>query len=198
MKPVVGNLYDKYRTCNPLARVLMGRFLRTVSDLARSTGAESVLEVGCGEGHLSQYLFQQLTPKRFAACDVSLERVEASISPSIELREASVYALPYADCSFDLVVCCEVLEHLEFPESALEEIARVARNWALFSTPNEPFFRGMNLLRGAYLSSLGNTPGHLQHFGPASLRALVEERFVVSDTHTPFPWIVVLAQRSHT
>lgn len=175
----------------------MQRFLRTVGELARSTAAQSVLEVGCGEGHLSRYLFQQLAPKHFAACDLSLERVEASMRRDIELREASVYALPYEDCSFDLVVCCEVLEHLEFPDRALEQIARVTRKWALFSTPNEPFFRGMNLLRGAYLGSLGNTPGHLQHFSPASLTALVRDRFVVSDTRTPFPWIVVLAQRSH-
>jgi len=195
---VVGNLYDKYRTRNPLARVLMRRFLRTVAELTRGTAAQSVLEVGCGEGHLTQYLFQQLAPMHFAACDLSLERVEPSISRSIELCEASVYTLPYAARSFDLVVCCEVLEHLEFPERAVQEIARVSRQWALFSTPNEPFFRGMNLLRGAYLGSLGNTPGHLQHFSPASLRALVRETFVVSNMQTPFPWVVVLAQRSHT
>lgn len=197
MRPVVGNLYDKYRTKNPLARLLMRRFLRTVGALAHSTKAQSVLEVGCGEGRLSQYLFQQLEPKHFAACDLSLERVDPSISREIELREASVYELPYADRSFDLVVCCEVLEHLETPERAVLEIARVARRWALFSTPNEPFFRGMNLLRGAYLRSFGNTPGHLQHFSPASLRALVRNRFLVSATQTPFPWVVVLARRSH-
>lgn len=195
MTSPVGNVYDKYGTRNVIARVLMQRFLATVAELSLPTKPERVLEVGCGEGHLVQHLFEVLKPKQAAACDLSLERVSPVCDRRIEFRTASVYELPYADAAFDLVVCCEVLEHLRDPERALKELKRVTRRWALLSTPNEPLFRGMNLLRGAYLSRWGNTPGHVQHFSPRRLADLVSADFRVEALRKPLPWIVILAER---
>lgn len=196
MNQPVGNLYDKYGTRNPIARRLMRDFLATVTELALHTAPGRVLEVGCGEGHLSQHLFEAVRPRRAAACDVSLDRVSPACDPRIEFVTASAYDLPYPDSTFDLVICCEVLEHLEEPARALAEIHRVGSRWAVLSTPNEPIFRGLNLLRGAHLSRLGNTPGHVQHFSPASLRRLVSSRFRVTEQRLPLPWIVLLAERT--
>lgn len=197
MTPPVGNLYDKYGTRNPIARRLMHRFLGTVTQLAQSTEPSRVLEVGCGEGMLTQHLFERLQPKHFAACDLSLDRLASHCDPRIEFSKASIYDLPYADASFDLVVCCEVLEHLEHPDRALVELHRVSSRFALLSTPNEPLFRGLNVLRGAYLSRLGNTPGHIQHFDLKSLSTLVEARFRVTMSRRPIPWVVLLAEHLH-
>ena len=113
----------------------------------------------------------------------------------IELREASIYALPFEDASFDLVVCCEVLEHLGEPERGLAEVARVARRGVVVSTPREPLWRAMNMMRGKYLRDLGNTPGHVQHFSRRGLRALVEKNLRVVDSRSPIPWTVLLAER---
>ena len=44
---------------------------------------------------------------------------------------------PAAD-SAELVVCCEVLEHLEHPEAALATLASLARPWLIASVPREP------------------------------------------------------------
>lgn len=194
MTPTVGNLYDKYDTKNPIARLLMRRFLGCVTRLARGVAPESVLEVGCGEGRLSQHLFEQLAPKRLEACDLGLERIDPRCDARIGFRVASAYELPYTDAEFDLVVCCEVLEHLEQPERALRELARVSRRALLVSTPHEPLFRGLNLLRGAHWSSLGNTPGHIQHFCPRSLERLVCGAMRVTHRHRVLPWIVLLAE----
>jgi 2-polyprenyl-3-methyl-5-hydroxy-6-metoxy-1,4-benzoquinol methylase len=192
----VGNLYDKYGTRNPIARFLMKRFLSTVTELSRRARPQSVLEVGCGEGRLSQHLFEQLTPDRFSGCDLELGQLDTHCDPQIAFREGSAYALPYEKAEFDLVVCCEVLEHLEDPERAVAELARVTRRWALVSTPYEPLFRGMNLLRGAYLTDLGNTPGHVRHFRPRTLVQLVSAEFSLTQLRTPLPWIVALLERS--
>lgn len=195
MTQTVGNIYDKYGTKNPVARLLMRRFLGTVTEFAAGVSAQSVLEIGCGEGRLAQHLYERLHSTRFAACDLSLQRLDANCSRNIEFREASAYALPYATGEFDLVVCCEVLEHLKEPARAVAEIARVSKRWAVISTPNEPLFRGLNLLRGAHLARLGNTPGHVQQFSPRSLEQLVSARFSTQKLRCPVPWVVILAER---
>jgi ubiquinone/menaquinone biosynthesis C-methylase UbiE len=153
-----------------------------------------MLEVGCGEGRLSQHLFEQLALERLDACDLSLERLDPRCNKRITFRTASVYELPYADAEFDLVVCCEVLEHLEHPARALSELARVTRRALLVSTPYEPLFRSLNLLRGSYFWTLGNTPGHIQHFSPKSLERLVSGALRVMHQRTALPWIVLLAE----
>jgi ubiquinone/menaquinone biosynthesis C-methylase UbiE len=56
---VVGNVYDKYGTTNPIARRLMQGFLDAVTELYRVAAPASVLEVGCGEGELAAHLWRQ-------------------------------------------------------------------------------------------------------------------------------------------
>ncbi|KYF65317.1 hypothetical protein BE11_30655 [Sorangium cellulosum] len=193
---IVGNHYDKYGTKNPVARMLMGGFLGAVTDLYRRVAPRSVLEVGCGEGRLAHHIVTSAPrPERFVATDVSLERVAPDVDPLIQFREASVYELPFEDREFDLVVCCEVLEHLEDPARALRELRRVAGRWVIASTPREPLWRALNVLRGRYLADLGNTPGHIQHFGRRDLVALVGSELAVREVKSPVPWTVLLAEQ---
>jgi ubiquinone/menaquinone biosynthesis C-methylase UbiE len=193
----VGNYYDKYGSRNPIERALMSRFLGAVSAFYARVDPETVLEVGCGEGQLSQRLLRgaderRRRPQRFVACDLEIAQA-VGLDPLIEVRRASVYALPFEDRSFDLVVCCEVLEHLAEPDRGLKEVARVARRGVVVSTPREPLWRAMNMMRGKYLRDLGNTPGHVQHFGRRDLRRLVGRHLRVTETRSPVPWTVILA-----
>jgi ubiquinone/menaquinone biosynthesis C-methylase UbiE len=194
----VGNVYDKYGTTNPIARALMRGFLDAATELFDRARADSVLEVGCGEGRLAQHLFTHgRRPRRFVATDREIASISRDVDPAIERRVASAYALPFDDASFDLVVCCEVLEHLASPALALAEIARVARRGVLVSTPREPLWRLLNVARGAYLGALGNTPGHIQHFRSASLEALVSQSIRVTDRRSPVPWTILLGVPRH-
>ena len=195
---VVGNFEDKYTAKNPIARMLVSGFLDAAVELycLADPGAKSVLEVGCGEGELATRLIRSRAPApaRYLATDVSLHTISPAIDPRIETEAASIYALPFPTDSFDVVVCCEVLEHLEQPELGLAEIARVARSRVLLSTPWEPVWRAMNMARAKYLRDLGNTPGHVQHFSRRGLRALAASRLRILEMRTPLPWTMLLGE----
>jgi ubiquinone/menaquinone biosynthesis C-methylase UbiE len=192
---VVGNVYDKYGTKNPIARLLVDGFLKSVTELYTRARPTSVLEVGCGEGLLARHLHRSgPRPERFVASDVEIDRVVPDLDPEIEVVEASIYALPFSNAEFDLVVCCEVLEHLGDPALGLAELARVAGRHVLLSTPREPLWRVLNVARGRYLGELGNTPGHIQHFSRRGLVRLAETRLRVLEQRSPLPWTVLLGE----
>jgi len=191
---VVGNVYDKYGTKNPIARAMMGGFLEAVTELFEHSQARTVLEVGCGEGKLADHLIKNANrpPHRFVASDISLSEMATEVDSKIEFKEASIYELPFEDSSFDLVLCCEVLEHLKDPSAGLAELARVSANHVILSTPWEPMWRILNIARGKYWSAFGNTPGHLQHFSRRALIDLASSHLEVREVRRPLPWTVIL------
>jgi ubiquinone/menaquinone biosynthesis C-methylase UbiE len=192
---VAGNVTDKYRMRHPLARLLMRRFLRAVGNLYLEVRPFNLLEVGCGEGDLLAHL-AALRPAECVGTDVSERILEEARRrhPTLRFERHDAAALGFPDSSFDLVVACEVLEHLSEPRRALSEIARVARGPVILSVPREPLWRALNLCRGAYLRHWGNTPGHLQHWGRRGFVRFVSEQLGVSRAVSVLPWTVILAQ----
>ena len=195
---VGGNTFDKYRTTHPLYRRMMRGFLDACGELLSRVTAERVLEVGCGPGDLARELLERadgLRRARYLGCDVSLEDVAVAHGDGAPVfLGASAYRLPFPDAAFDTVIACEVFEHLEHPEAALAEVARVASDHLLLSVPWEPVWRLLNLVRGRYLGDLGNTPGHVQHFSRARIRRLVASRFEIVAERRPLPWTLLLAR----
>src|SRR6185503_4035992 len=98
--------------------------------------------------------------------------------------------LPFADSSFVLVLCLEVLEHLDDPAAAVRELARVAAAGVVVSVPFEPWFRIGSLLRGKYVRTLGNHPEHVNHFNRRSLATLLEPALDILTIRTAFPWLI--------
>ena len=191
---VAGNVYDKYHTGNPIARRLMNGFMSAFDRLLEIGERESLLEVGCGEGYLMSRISEAFPLSHRVGCDLSFEIVELAHNqgcPEVPFLQASVYELPWPDESWDVVVACEVLEHLEYPEQALKEMRRVCRRACLVSVPREPVWRLANLARMKYLTRLGNTPGHVQRFSTAAFTDLVGRHFSVEQVLQPFPWTMI-------
>jgi ubiquinone/menaquinone biosynthesis C-methylase UbiE len=193
-----GNVFDKYRSRNLVHRYLMDRFLSCATDLLTGLDGEQVLEVGCGEGDLADALFRRRGHDGWQYVGIDLcpavVRLAQSRYAARRFETANVYDLPFADRSFDLVIACEILEHLETPEVGLKEIHRVCRRWLLLSVPWEPTWRIANMLRGKYLAKWGNTPGHVQAFSRRAIRKLVRDRFDILGERRPFPWTMLLCR----
>lgn len=194
---VVGNTYDKYGSRNPIARVLMKGFLRSFDRLVAAADAETVLEVGCGSGELSMRLARQgyrVTGTDISEGMVRLAGERAGHGPdSPRFFVSDLFDLDPRQGQYDLVVCCEVLEHLEDPGRAVDHLKTLTRSTLLFSVPREPVWRCLNVARGKYWRQFGNTPGHLQHWSRRGFRSFLESRVILVAEDSPFPWTMLLA-----
>lgn len=193
-----GNFYDKYHTGNPLYKFAVRRFLRTLDDaLVVAGGVENILEVGCGEGFLLGRLGESKRYMRLEGIDVSKEVImrAQTVYPFLKFLVGSVCNLNYREGEFDLVLACEVLEHIGNADKALSEIRRVTNKFTIISVPVEPLWRFLNLARGAYFFSLGNTPGHVNHWSTNSFHRLLRKHFSVKKTWYPLPWQIALCSK---
>lgn len=196
---VVGNAYDKYGSRNPIVRGLMAGFDSALSGLVAKSSPTDIHEVGCGEGYWALRWSAQGFSVR--GSDFSSRVVELAQENAIEqglpvdmFKVCSIYDLDSGQDTADLVVCCEVLEHLEEPERGLSALARITAGHLIVSVPREPIWRLLNLARGKYLGALGNTPGHLQHWSTKGFVDFVSSRFDVLEVLTPLPWTMLLCR----
>lgn len=176
----------------------MGRFSAALDDLLERASPRSVLDVGCGEGVVAHAFAERLGDGRVVGVDLDDPRLRAEWErrsrPNLEYRAGDAASLSFAGGEFDLVAGIELLEHVPSPEAALAEMSRVARRHLLVSVPREPLWRVLNVARGAYWRSLGNTPGHLNHWSRRSFMGLLERYGSVEAVRSPLPWTMVLVR----
>lgn len=170
-----GNVYNKYETDNPVEKYLVSRFFKGLSEWAFCFQGR-IADVGCGEGYIVKFL-QKKTQGTLVGMDLYPEVLAAAkrSNPKVEFIAASIYQTPLKDDSIDTVLCLEILEHLEHPQKALQEMTRISKKHILLSVPWEPFWRLANMARCKYWSSFGNTPGHLQHWTLRSFRKFLTQ-----------------------
>ncbi len=190
----------KHTSANPLQRWLLRRFHQTAALLFAQTAACSVLDAGCGEGFAMREVLGLIDAGQQPESVVGLDGSAGALHIARSLHSQRVFAaadlqeIPFADQSFDLVMCMEVLEHLDRPERGLAELVRVSRRWLLLSVPNEPFFRGANFLRGKNMHDWGNDPGHINHWSAQSFLQFVAQSTLIESWRTSFPWTLVLCR----
>jgi 2-polyprenyl-3-methyl-5-hydroxy-6-metoxy-1,4-benzoquinol methylase len=193
-----GNTTDKYGTRNPLFRRLVARFIAEAENLLDQAAPGSVLDVGCGEGVVTERIATRLDPVRVIGIDLEDAKLEAEWAlrkrPNLEFRAMPAERLAFEDDEFDLVSALEVLEHVEDPEVVLAEMTRVAARNLLLSVPREPLWRALNMARGAYLRDRGNTPGHLHHWSKRSFVELLSGYGEVVEVRSLFPWTMALVR----
>lgn len=161
----------------------------------------AAIELGCGEGFSTQRLRAMLPSKvTLEASEYVADMVPRAQkrNPDLKITQESIYETKHADNSFDLIFLLEVLEHLDHPDLALKELARIIKpdGFLVLGVPREPLWCSLNMARGKYLTHFGNTPGHLNHWSSLTLRRDIKRHFgPIVARRQPIPWTQVLAQK---
>jgi len=189
--------YRKHTTSNPIQKYLIERFYINFMAEVKWVKPRRVLDVGCGEGFTLERLHKAKLGDKLVGIDFLNTAVEIGKKERshLDLQEGSIFDIKFKENSFDLVICSEVLEHIENPEKGFKELVRVSSKYVLLSVPNEPWFMGANLIRGKNLERWGNDIEHINHWSTNSFIKFVEKHLEVVHVFRPFPWTLILAQK---
>ena len=167
-----------------------------------------VLDVGCGEG---RHIIHACLEHNVLGIGVDISRHDLNIAnkrflpfaaynPSSQffLQQTDATRLPFADSSFDKIICSEVLEHIENYSGVLLEIKRVLKPKGVLaiSVPRAWPEKICWQLSKAYHQVEG---GHIRIFNASKLRAEIENmdfrfthRYWAHALHSPFWWLKCL------
>lgn len=198
VEKVLASKVDAIDFRNVLVRFLLRNFCDALKRLVQSTHARDILDVGCGEAGMSVFLAEEGRRIRAVDCSEkvleSAEQIAKRESLPLTVKKSNLYDLRPEEDSAELVLCCEVLEHLEDPESALKHLFKLANPYLIVSVPREPLWRWMNLIRGKYIRDFGNTPGHIRHWSRSAFLKMVKRHGDIMAVVSPLPWTVVLCR----
>jgi len=104
-----------------------------IDDILKSIIGNNVLDVGCGRCFLSRLMSRK---HKVTGLDIVIDS-ECRKYKGISLREGNVEYLPFADRSFDTVVCAHTLEHVRHLQQAIKELRRVSRKRLIIIVPKQ-------------------------------------------------------------
>jgi len=108
---------------------------RLVSEI--ETNAKTLIDIGCGNGYLLQNIKEKHNHIRLTGFDVANKLVQKS---DIHFVSGNIEKLPFADRSFDVVVCTHVLEHVLHPEKAVQELKRITNKQLIIVVPKQRYY----------------------------------------------------------
>lgn len=169
---------------------------------------DKLLDLGCGEG---RHLIHACLEHNIQGVGVDLSRRDLQITldrfapfagynPKSDffIQQADATQLPFADDSFDKIICSEVLEHIENYHGVLCEIKRVLKPSGILaiSVPRAWPEKICWSLSSAYHQVEG---GHIRIFNACELRNHVDKmgfkhthKYWAHALHTPFWWLKCL------
>ncbi|MBR5598843.1 MAG: class I SAM-dependent methyltransferase [Alphaproteobacteria bacterium] len=201
-----GNI-EKYNTKNPLKRFMLDKFflklLQIFSMLIdEEPKTKTVLDMGCGEGVVSNFLYDNFNNLNIRAVDYfeeAIQKAKENNDRNIIFETGDITSLKYKDSSFDVVVSTEVLEHIKFPSVALKELYRVSKKHIILSVPNEPFFCFGNLISGKNIKRLGNPIDHINHWTYLGFKGFVKKNLpqtISIKQYNLFVWTLVVITKN--
>lgn len=152
--------WDDMKRYGPMSRHTRRLIAKMIEDLEFS----SVLDVGCGQGSPLEEIAERRPGLELAGVDISTQAVELARQ---RLPEATFSVLDLTQGAlnrrFDLIICSDVLEHIEDDQTALRNIRKMANRWFLVTT-----------LQGR-MRNFEQHVGHVRNYHRGELRTKLEE-----------------------
>lgn len=127
-----------------------------------------LLDIGCGFGEVLSRIPSQWKKYGIDYSESNVNVATKILGNEVNIQQGSIYNLPYKDNQFDVVICLEVLEHIEQDEIALKEINRVVKKDGLFIIAVPHTF---------YWPKYKNLIGHFRHYSRESLVEKLKQSF---------------------
>jgi ubiquinone/menaquinone biosynthesis C-methylase UbiE len=101
-----------------------------------------IVDIGCGEGILLEKICKRFPLKNISGIDFMQENIVICQNYNLPVTRGDIYSIEIPDSSVDVVLLCEVIEHLVYPEKAIKEIYRILRPGGklIILFPNDVFF----------------------------------------------------------
>jgi ubiquinone/menaquinone biosynthesis C-methylase UbiE len=177
---------ELYNSKNILVRFAHTDRLNAITKIMGPGEGLKVLDAGCGEGHLLEKL-RKKSPKNtyygIDITDVALKRAKERC-PGAKIKSMDVSAISFAGGFFDVVVCTEVLEHIDDYEAVAKELKRVLKKGGrlIITFPNETLW---TLSRALLLRTPFKVPDHVNSFSPGKIKQIMGMK-AVRQVNLPF------------
>ncbi|HRZ85790.1 MAG TPA: class I SAM-dependent methyltransferase [Candidatus Paceibacterota bacterium] len=122
--------WDSFIQVKFLRPIRMNAIIKILSKLP----AGSILDIGCMDDYLLKELNNQFGDKfEYSGIDDN-PKLENNNIVKQNVEQIS------KNKKYDIIICTEVLEHLDNPVDAIKKLKRLSKRFILISVPNEPFF----------------------------------------------------------
>ena len=156
---------------------------------------KQVLDIGCRDGELTSTYYEGNTVFGVDIDKVALERAQEKLG--IDIKQMDLHAdwdLP--ESQYDVVVACELLEHVYFPKRIIKEVHKVLKEdgFLIGTIPHAYSLQGrIKFLLGIKSGTPLEDPTHINHFSHREFKKLLESEYreVVMDEIVPrkYTWL---------
>ncbi len=198
--PAMAERFDAMRFSGPIGRLIASTQEQVIAAFLEPVAGRTVLDVGTGTGRAAIALGRRGAV--VTGVDASAEmlavarRRAADAGVPVTFAREDAHRLPFADRSFDAVICLRVLMHTPDWRQSLSELCRAARHRVVFDYPA--------LASAALLQSLARRLAHAagapveayRVFADRAIRATLQANgFRIADMHRQFVLPIALHKR---
>ena len=130
---------------------------------------KTIIDVGSGDG----YAVNKLREKNFSAhgIELSKERIKFAIKKyGNYYRQGNIYSTVFPENEFDVVIASEVIEHLDNPLKAIEELKRISKKYILLTFPYKEIPQQIVC---PYCLKNFPSSGHIQYFDDERIKEII-------------------------
>ncbi len=151
----------------------------------------TIVDIGCGEGITLEKVQRLFPDRKVFGIENLLENIEICRNHGCDIEQGDVYDLPLSPESVNCVFFMEVIEHLEHPEIAIQEIHRVLTPGGrlVIVFPNDRIFKVARILTLRFREAAYD-PGHVRQWTPRDMSNFLNRHGFASNFSRCIPFFL--------